>query len=184
MNHFSKHWLVVALVVVAGCTKGKEIPKGPDGKPMVSMEANPERVVCDMELALAKEYQGKLKPTDLMIWDLKTQDGEMVAAQIAPVPTFPAKLVIMARDLFQPIPDGAGLLFSARIVKFGDEDKPPMKGQLVALAGVQPDDGKVVENKAVNQANLDKFLKKQKIAPLEQISVGAKVHAEFVPSLL
>ena len=40
------------------------------------------------------------------------------------------------------------LLFTARIVRFGDEGKPPVKGQLTVMLGMEPDDSKLVENKA------------------------------------
>lgn len=181
------HWatiLACGALALPACTKEKEVPKAPDGKPLVSRQADPDRVVFETELDVPKDLLTKVKKTDLMIWDLKTSAGDVVSGHIAPVPAFPAKLVVTARQLMQPIPEGSGLLFSARIVKFGDEGKPPAKGQLTVMVGMEPDKGDLVQNKAVNQKALDKFLKKQKIAPTEEISVGSKVRAEFAPSLM
>jgi hypothetical protein len=177
-------FLVVAALAATSCTKEREVPKAPDGKPMVSREADPDRVVFEADLIVPKDYVSKIKKTDLLIWDLKNSKGEVLAATIIPVPAFPATVKVSARQLLQPIPEAEHLLFSARIVKFGDESKPPIVGQLTAMVGMEPDEGKVVENKAVNQKALDKFLKKHEIAPAQELSVGAKAHAEFSPSLM
>jgi hypothetical protein len=180
-----KIWsLVFTAALLAGCTKDKEVPTSPDGKPMVSRQADPERQVFESELDVPKEFRGKLKKTDLMIWDLKSADGEIVAAQIMPVPPFPTKVAVQARQLFQPIPESERLLFTARIVKFGDEGKPPIKGQLTVMVGMEPDDGKVVENEHVSQKVVDKLLKKHSIGLIEELPVGAKVKAEFRPSVM
>ena len=183
-----KSWLAlwVFALLAAACTKDREVPKSPDGKPMVSRQANPERVVFETELDVPKDYRSKVKKTDLLIWNLFNESGEVVAAHILPVPIFPTKLVITAKQLFSPVPENAQLLFTARIVKFGDEGKPPQKGQLSVMVGSQPDQSEVVENKAVNQKQLDKFLKKQKIsvASPDRLSVGSSIKAEFTPSLM
>ena len=159
-------------------------PKGADGKPLVSRQADPQRVVFEADLDLPKEFFSKVKKTDLMIWDLKTTAGEVVAAQIIPVPSFPHKITISAKQLFQPIPEGARLLFGARIVRLGDEGKPPEKGQLQVLIGANEGASPVVENKAVNAKLLDKFMKKLRITVPEEIRVGGKARAEFSPAIM
>jgi hypothetical protein len=176
--------LVLAfLVSLSACTKGKEEPpKGSDGKPMVTRQANPDRVVFETDLVLPKEYQGKVKKTDLMIWDLKDEEGNVVAAQLVPVPKFPHTLTVTGRQLFEPLKETGNLIFTARIVKFGDEGKPPSKGQLQVMVGMGTTEGAEVNNPAVDQKRLDKWMKKQKIVPSEAITLGGKTKAEFTPA--
>ncbi len=182
-----KNFAFLALTIygcfaLSACTKGKEeSPQGPDGKPMVTREANPDRVVFETELEMPKAFAGKVKKTDVMIWDLKDEEGNVVAAQIVPVPKFPHKLVITGKQLFEPLMETGNLIFTARIVKLGDEGKPPAKGQLQAMVGMGKVEGQEVENPAVDQKRLDKWMKKQNIAPTQEINLGEKAKAEFSP---
>ncbi len=184
MQKFFTFVVTASLVSFFSCTKEKAVPKGPDGKLLVSREANPDRVVFESELDVPKDHRSKMKKTDLMIWDLKTADGNVVSVQVVPVPTFPTKLVVTARQLYEPLQEGAHLLFSARIVKFGDESKPPLKGQLQIMIGTGPSEGDVVENKAVDQKLLGKFLKKLKMVADEEVVIGSKMKGEFSPALM
>jgi hypothetical protein len=172
--------LVIALTAFAACTK--EAPKGADGKPVVNSNTSPDRVIFETELSMPKEYVGKVKKTDLMIWDLKDQEGNVVAANVIPVPVFPPKMVVTGRQLFDNLLETGRLIFTARIVKFGDESKPPLKGQLQVMVGMGTTEGAVVDNPSVNQGLLDKWMKKQKFMPGQEISLGGKVTAEFVPA--
>jgi|GEM_PF-3705379 len=174
-----------ALAFLASCTRGKEEPKnGTDGKPLVTRAASPDRVVFETELDMPKDLKSKVKKTDLMIWDLKDQEGNVVAAQLVPVPAFPHKLTITGRQLFEPLQETGNVIFTARIVKFGDEGKPPVKGQLQVMVGTGTSEGAEVENPAVDQKRLDKWMKKQKFVPGEAISLGGKVKAEFSPATM
>lgn len=172
------------LATLVACTREPEAPtKAPDGTPLVSRQAHPDRLVFETELQLPKEYQGKVKRSDLMIWDLKDQEGNVVAAQLIPVPKFPHKLVITGRQLFEPLKETGQLIFTARIVKFGDEGKPPAKGQLQVIVGSgQFAEGAEVKNPAVDQKRLDKWMKKQKITATQEIILGGKATAEFAPA--
>jgi len=175
--------LAIAFTLISACTKRKEeAPKGADGKPMITSSLNPERVVFETDLSMPKEYESKVKKTDLMIWDLKDQEGNVVAAQIVPVPTFPHALVVTGNQLFEPLQETGKLIFTARIVKFGDEGKLPLKGQLQVMVGVGTSEGETVENPAVDQKRIDKWMKKQKFVPGEAISLGGKVKAAFSPA--
>lgn len=173
---------VLAFALVA-CTKS-EPPKGADGKPMVTSESSPDRVVFQTELSVPEAYKSKIKKTDLMIWDLKDQEGNVVAGQIMPVPEFPHTLVVTGRHLFEPLQSTGGVIFTARIVKFGDEGKPPAKGQLQVMVGMgtESTEGPVVENPAVDQKLLDKWMKKQKFVAAEAVSLGGSAKAEFLPA--
>lgn len=184
MKHLSLIAVTAFLVTLGACTKGEKAPtEAPDGTPLVTRQANPDRMVFETELQLPKQYQGKVKRSDLMIWDLKDQEGNVVAAQIVPVPKFPHKLAITARQLFEPLKETGQLIFTARIVKFGDEGKPPAKGQLQVIVGSGQDaEGAEVNNPAVDQKRLDKWMKKQKITPAQEIILGGKVTAEFAPA--
>lgn len=175
---------VTALLLTFGaCSKGKEeAPKGTDGKPMVTRQANPDRVVFETELNLPADFLSKVKKTDLMIWDLKDQDGQVVAAQLVPVPKFPHKLTITGRQLFEPLQETGNLIFTARIVKFGDEGKPPAKGQLQVIVGMGKAEGDEVKNPAVDQKRLDKWMKKLRIVPAKEITLGSTANAEFAPA--
>jgi hypothetical protein len=177
--------IAIALTLATSCTREKEAPKsGTDGKPLVTRATNPERVVFETDLDMPKDLQAKVKKTDLMIWDLKDQEGNVVAAQLIPVPTFPHKLTITGRQLFEPLQETGNLIFTARIVKFGDEGKPPSKGQLQVMVGMGTSEGAEVNNPAVDQKRVDKWMKKQKFVPGESISLGGKVKAEFAPATM
>ncbi len=176
---------IATLFSFTACTKGDkaaEAPKGHDGKPMVTRAANPERVVFETELDMPKDLKAKVKKTDLMIWDIKDQEGNVVAAQLVPVPSFPHKLQITGRQLFEPLQETGNLIFTARIVKFGDEGKPPAKGQLQVMVGMGTSEGADVTNPAVDQKRLDKWMKKQNFVPGQEVTLGGKVKAEFSPA--
>lgn len=184
MKLFSLIATTAFLVTLGACTKGTEAPKkAPDGTPLITRQANPDRLVFETELQMPQEHQAKVRRSDLMIWDLKDQEGNVVAAQLVPVPKFPHKLTITGRQLFEPLKETGHLIFTARIVKFGDEGKPPAKGQLQVIVGSgQTAEGAEVNNPAVDQKRLDKWMKKQKITPAQEITLGGKATAEFAPA--
>lgn len=183
MRNFTRNiWLAATVVAIgfAGCTKKKEIPVGADGKPMITPFAEPEKVVVETEVSVPKEMLKTVKRTDLMIWDLRDAEGVLLAGNIQPVPKFPYKISVVAKDLRKEIPQTATLLFNARIVKFGEEHQPPRKGQLVVSVGTAGG-GEEVVNPNVDQKRLDAWMKKNHFVPLQQLSIGDKVKADFSP---
>lgn len=182
---FSLRLALCFLLGLTACTS-KKAPTGADGKPMVTSDLSPDRVVFETELSVPADFRAKVKKTDLMIWDLKDTEGNVVAGQIMPVPEFPFKMSIKGNQLFEPLQETGNLIFTARIVKFGDEGKPPIKGQLQVMVGKGMDspEGPLVENPSVDQKRLDKWMKKQQFVPGETISLGSSIKAEFRPSMM
>lgn len=168
---------VLLAFVFSGCTK--KAPVGPDGKPLVDGSVEPEKVLVETQLSLPEKLAGKVKKTDLLIWSLTDKEGELLAAKVGAVPTFPAKVQVKAADLRKAIPHTSNLLFSARIVKVGEEDQPPKKGQLQVtigdLGGSEPE----VTPPGVDPKVLEAYMKKMHIVPAQKISVGDKVTGEF-----
>jgi len=167
-------------VALSACTRKREVPKGPDGKPMITAYSEPERLVLETEISVPAPMQKNLKRTDLMIWDLRDAEGNLLAGNIQPVPKFPHKISVSGKQLRKEIPQTAPLLFNARIVRFGEEHKPPQKGQLAVTLGGSLGAAEVV-NPHVNQKQLDAWMKKNNLTPLQELTVGAKVKAEFGP---
>ncbi len=181
-------FLVSGMIFLAACTKEKAEPTHtPDGKPLISRKSgDPEALILEAEINVPKKHEGKIKKSDLILWDVKNEQGLVVASYWGPVPKFPHTLVIRAKHLVEPITKDSHLQLSARIVKFGDEMKPPQKGQLQLFVGAMPAaKDEVVVKPAVSQAVLDKFLKKNPgLALGETIAVGSKVKAQFTPLTL
>ena len=177
-------FVVLALALslsFSACTKSRSPGNGANNAGP-AMSGDPERVIFEAQIELPKKFAGQVKRTDLLIWDLKTDKGEMVAAHMAPVPNFPFHLKVEARQLIKAVGNDAVLFFSARVVKFGDESKPPQKGQLSALEGMTPPKD-VVVNPAVDQKRFDKWAKKNQFNETQVLKVGSKLTTELSPIL-
>ena len=168
---------VFLALVFSGCTKSP--PTGPDGKPLVDGRVEPDKILVETQLSLPEKLASKVKKTDLLIWSLTDKEGELLAGKVGAVPSFPAKVQIKAADLRKAIPHSSNLLFSARIVKVGEEDQPPRKGQLQVtigdLGGSEPE----VTPPGVDPKVLEAYMKKMHIVPAQKIGVGDKVTGEF-----
>lgn len=180
-------YVLVALVIgLAGCTKKKAAPPmidaPPAGTPVVTASQNGDRLILEVELTVPPKYQAKVKRTDLMLWDVKDENGNVLVQQMTPVPKFPTKLSVTANFLRRPVPEKAALLFAARIVKMGEERQPPMKGQLSALAGVAPSSQPIVKP-AVDEKKLIAWEKKNDLSEAQVLGIGAKAKVDFAPIL-
>ncbi|MGZ3693836.1 MAG: hypothetical protein ACXWQO_06520 [Bdellovibrionota bacterium] len=173
---------LVTCLLFAACTKQSNNPTTESGKPMLNAAQDPQRVILEAKVALPAEFKSKVKPSDVLIWDLKTGTGEMVASELEPLPKFPHTFRIEARQLRQPIPQDSILLFSARVVHFGEEYKPPVKGQLIALVGVVPSKEEVI-NPNVDKKRFANWAKKNHFAEEKVLNVGSKVDADLTPSV-
>lgn len=179
--------LMVLALAAAGCTKDKQRTHTEDGKPLVSNKVgDPETLILSLEIDVPKQHAAKIKKSDLLLWDLKDDKGNVLAMYWFPVPKFPFQLDVRAKHLNAPIVKDGNLMLSARIVKFGDEIKPPKKGQLQLFVGApaaKPDE-KIVKP-AVNPELLEKFYKQNpSFRPAEALAVGSKVKAELSPAVL
>lgn len=169
--------LLALCVVFTSCHKQPEVPS----TPMVTQVQDPERVIFKAEVSVPKEHQAKIKKTDILVWNLNDEKGKSIASRIIPVPKFPYQVKVAARDMQRPIPVGSTLLFSVRVVHFGEENEPPVKGQLSALVGTVPPK-ETVENTHVDQKRYQKWAKKNDIITDESLSIGADVKAALMPS--
>lgn len=169
------------LAFCISCTKQPEKPATP-AQNLVTPVQDPDRLILQIALRLPPEHKAKLKKSDQLLWDLKNDQGETLAAGVIEAPAFPRQLAVKANQLRRAIPDNSVLLFSARLMKEGDERKPPQTGQLVVMAGVVPNE-KTIENHNVDQKRLAKWEKKNPIMDDQVLTIGAKVEAAFAPSL-
>jgi len=169
-------FLMVLGSAISSCTK---TPKSPDGRPLVGKGIDPQRVVVTVQLGLPKSLEKKVKPTDLMIWTLKDNSGELIAGKLVPVPEFPFKNEIKAAALKKEIPEGENLFFDARIVKNGEESKPPKRGQLHVSLGESESIEPEVTMPNVDAKQLEAIMKKMNLSLPQKITVGAKVEAEL-----
>jgi hypothetical protein len=161
------------------CTNSKDHPDSASGSVTA---ADPAKPVFEVDLSLPAKFKNQVKRTDLLIWDLKSSVGAIVAAQMIPVPKFPFHLTVQTGQLRQPVSHDMVLMFSARVVKFGDERKPPLKGQLNVLVGDAPSKN-VVINPAVDKKRFAKWAKQHNFAEAKVLTVGAKAQGEFTPIL-
>lgn len=161
---------------IYSCTK---TPKTADGRPLIGKGIDPQRIVVTVQLELPKTLEKKVKPTDLMIWTLKDSGGDLIAGKMVPVPEFPFKNEIKASHLKKEIPEGENLFFDARIVKNGEESKPPKKGQLHVSLGESESKEPEVLIPNVDAKQLEAFMKKMNFSLPQKITVGAKVEAEL-----
>ncbi len=178
MGNAVKFFALFVSVTLVACTKS-ELPKGPDGRPLVSATSDPERLVVEAKLSLPDTLAKKVKRTDLLIWSLRDTEGDLLAGNITAVPVFPHTVQIKASSIIKPIAENSSLLFNARIVKFGEESKPPQKGELQVALGSTPSAQPEVVNPNVDTKLLEKFMKKMNIVAPKNIVVGSKAEAEF-----
>jgi hypothetical protein len=162
---------------VFGCHKKPSVPS----TPMVTPVQNPERLIFRAEISVPREHRAKIKKTDILLCDLNDGMGKNIAHRIIPVPKFPYDFKVTARDMVRAIPESSVLLFSARIVHFGEEHELPKKGQLSAMVGTVPAKETVV-NQHVDQRRLQKWAKKNDIVDDAVLSVGANTKAKLIPS--
>lgn len=174
---------LVFLFLFGACTK-KEETHTPDGKPVFSKTAgDPEKLILEAEVDVPQKHRKKVTKKDLLLWVMKDGSGQFLAGGLMPVPLFPHRIVVRAKQLAQPVAEGASLILDARIVAFGDEGKPPKKGQLHLLVGsVTPAKEEAVVKPAVKPEVLEKFLKRNpSLAGARTVLVGEKLKAEFTP---
>jgi hypothetical protein len=180
MGNAVKIFILLMSLALTSCTRSE---KGPDGKPLVGSSSDPERLVVEAKLSVPPTHAKKVKRTDLLIWSLRDAQGDLLAGNITAVPTFPHTVKIKAGSIIKPSPESSNLLFTARIVKFGEESLPPKKGELQVSLGAAPSDKPEVVNPNVDPKLLEKFMKKMNITPLKSIVVGSKAEAEFGPKV-
>jgi hypothetical protein len=178
-------WCKISLcicVLLFACTKQPNTTVVTSNKPLVTPVKDPERLIFEANVVLPKEHRAKVKKTDILLWDLKDSRGDIIASEIQELPKFPFHLKVVAKDMRQAIPEDTVLIFSARLVHFGQEHNPPVSGELNAVAGIVPSKAEVV-NPNVDKKRLEKWEKKTKFDQGEVLSVGAKVTAPLAPSL-
>jgi hypothetical protein len=175
---------LVILMVLLSCTKSE----GPNNSTSASLvtptSGDPQRTVFEAELSLPKKMEKMVKPTDMLIWTLRDQNSEVLAGVIGPAPSFPHSIKVEARQLLRPVTESESLFFDARIVKSGNEGKPPQKGELQITAGAPAIAQPLVENPDVDQKQLEAFLKKHNLPLPETLKLGGKLKAEFGPATL
>ena len=169
----------LCLINLMSCTKQQQsVPT------VVKNSFEPEKVILETTLDLPTKYKSKVKASDRLLWDVKNGNGQLIAADMQILPKFPYQIVLKARNVGQPLKPEDKLMFSARIVKVGDEFNPPAKGQLTVLVGV----GKTEREEPVVEPKLSKkaianFTKKNKdIIRYEDLVVGSKITASFEPT--
>lgn len=165
-------------LLLLSCTK----QPGGNQAQMVTPTANPDRVIFEADLNLPPEHKGKIKRTDLLMWALRDGEGKLLANHVYPVPKFPHHVTIQARQLQVALPENAVILFSARLVHFGDEYKPPAPGELNLNIGSMPSKD-AVENPNVNQKQFEKWAKKNNLGDFQVLTIGAKSKGAFAPSI-
>lgn len=174
-------------VSLGACTK-KEETHTPDGKAIFSKAAgDPEKLILEAEVDVPKSHKKKVSKKDLLLWIMKDGEGHFLAGGLLPVPPFPHKIVVRAKQLSKPVAENASLILDARIVAFGDEGKPPKKGQLHLLVGsVTPAKDEPVVKPAVDPAVIEKFMKRNPALAgrARIVSVGEKLKAEFTPWMM
>ena len=172
-------FVVLGLGLVATFQSCTKTPTSADGKPLLGRKIDPDRVVVTVNVDLPKNLEKQIKPTDLMIWTLKNNDGEMIAGKMSPVPEFPFKNEIRAKLLRKEIAESENLLFEMRVVKNGEESKPPKKGQLHLTLGEPETKEQEVVNPYVDTKRLEAYLKKMNITLPKKVTVGSNLEAEL-----
>jgi len=171
-------------VSLGACTKKKETHT-PDGKALYSKSVgDPEKLILEAEVDVPKNLRKQVSKKDLLLWVLKDGEGNFLSGGLIPAPPFPYKIVIRARQLSKAVAENASLILDARIVAFGDEGKPPKKGQLHLLVGsIAPAKDEPIVKPAVDPAVLEKFMKRNPSVAqgARVVSVGEKLKAEFTP---
>ena len=94
-----------------------------------------ERVIVDTVIEIPSKFKKVSRDLEVLIWDVKNEKGAVVALGLMDAEKFPVKVKIKAKDLLHPLDPKSPLTVSARLVKLGDENKPPKKGQLVGFMG-------------------------------------------------
>lgn len=172
-------FLLLIFTTLISCTKS-ESPKS-SLEEVKKAVGDLNQVVFETELVLPSKYKNKVKRTDLIIWDLKDDKGDFIAGGLKPVSIFPMNIKVYGRELKKDVGKNANLIFSARIVAYGDEGKPPKKNQLYSMVGSSSEESEktVVAPKGVKTEALEKAMNKISHIQFKKITIGSRVHAEF-----
>lgn len=184
---------LAVLVLFAACTKKSGDPSSSSSTPtpaageISAKSGDPERIILETTLDVDAKAKKTLRKTHLLLWDIKDEKGNIIAAEMAPVPDkFPFTLTVKAKQLLKPVAEKSALVFFARVVKSGEEFKLPQKGQLTAVVGLPGgSEGEIVQSAstAVTDKVLKDFEKKGRLQPLVSVSVGDKVKTSLAPQL-
>ncbi|NUM89616.1 MAG: hypothetical protein HUU37_10460 [Bdellovibrionales bacterium] len=136
-------WIFAALTLGAvACTKQPSPVEVPPGS--LYRTGAEEVPVVDVVVELPAKYKNRISPLDRVLWDVKDARGTVVAAGLVVAEKFPFKIQVTSKKLTAPLDPKSGLLVSARVVKAGDENRPPQKGQLQGFLGVAANEMKAV----------------------------------------
>ncbi len=127
---------IIACALIVSCTKKSGAPQEPIPPNAIKSDTNPDRLIVDTVIDVPSKYKKNAQPLDVLIWDVKDNKGSVVAIGTMDVEKFPIKLKVKAKDLVKPLDPKSPIAVTARLVKMGDETKPPHKGQLVGFMGV------------------------------------------------
>ena len=190
VNYFC--FIVCSAAILFSCTKNPApTPVAPTVAPIVTPQGpkmisrhdtNTERLIVEASLDIPKTLKSKVKKTDQFIWEIQNDQGVVIAGMLEAVPSFPTVLTVKAKDLLKPVAEDSVLVFSARIVKNGDEHKPPFKGQLqVSVGMVLPKDQKEQEvvRPAVDPKILEQYEATHKSSGNIVLKIGSKFKSEF-----
>lgn len=167
-----------------GCTK-KSAPMEEPVPPGSIYRTNAEEVaVVEAVIDVPEKFRKQLSPLDRVLWDVKDSKGRVVANGLQAAEKFPFTIKITSRKLIAPLDPKSDLMIYARVVKAGDEHRPPLKGQLQGFLGVAANDIKEVVVPNVKASLLAKAEQKLGLSDnFKSVTIGSKAKVLLEPSL-
>ncbi|MCO5142704.1 MAG: hypothetical protein M9962_06410 [Oligoflexia bacterium] len=170
-------FLLAVFFCLVSCTKSAEPPKN-SLEQVKQAIGDLDKVAFEAKLIVPEKYKKKIKKVDSVLWDLKDSSGEYLAGGLMPVKTFPMNIQVLGKHLKKDVDPNAPLIFSARIVAYGEEGQPPNKSQLYSIVGSSTaTDTDLVEPKGVKSSALAKAVDKISHIQFKKITIGSQTDA-------
>jgi hypothetical protein len=159
------------------CTKEKQVVV------YTNRYSNPNKVIVAFTVDLPPEIKKTIPKKTTIIWSIVDDKGQMVAQNMHEMTAWPHTTWVVAKDLKVPVQENTKMLLTIRVVKLGDEFKPPQKGELVAQYGDLWVDT-AVATPVAKEAQGKEDKKSMSTLQLKSIKIGDQIKLTLKPSVI
>lgn len=166
-----------------GCTKNSAPMDEPVPPGAIFRTTAEEVAVVVAVIDVPEKFRKQLSPLDRVLWDVKDSKGRVVANGLQAAEKFPFTIKVTSRKLIAPLDPKSDLMVFVRVVKAGDEHRPPLKGQLQGFLGVAANEVKEVVVPNVKASLLAKAEQKLGLSDnFKAVAVGSTAKVLLEPS--
>ena len=184
MGNFIKGLIILSVFLMStSCTQTRSNENQTNQSKVYSKSfSDPNKLIAEIAIDASAKVKKGIKKTDSLIWSMVGKDGQVIAAQILNDINLPHTISLTTKDLIGSVPANSSLVFTARVVKQGDEYSEPKPSQpKTSYGNFALDDPQLsqVVKPAISPEKLMQIEKKLKIQETKKFVVGEKVAVQL-----